>query len=71
MITWYSADQRTVRKAFRKGGNSDAFVIDDNGALVGLLFGGQPGIQATFFTSAADLFEDIKFMTGAVEVDLP
>ncbi|MCJ1431138.1 hypothetical protein MMC27_000489 [Xylographa pallens] len=59
------------RSHFSSSGDSGAFVMDEHGALIGLLFGGNPSTQVSFFTSAVDLFEDIKFMTGAVDVDMP
>ncbi|MCJ1379323.1 hypothetical protein MMC17_002424 [Xylographa soralifera] len=55
---------------FSRSGDSGAFVMDRRGNLIGLLFGGNPGNKVSFFTSAADLFEDIKLMTGAVDVDV-
>ena len=59
------------RAALGEGGDSGAFVLDQSGAFVGLCFGGSEAMGISFFTAAQDLFDDIKIITGAVEVGLP
>ncbi|KAG5288483.1 14-3-3 protein epsilon [Histoplasma capsulatum G186AR] len=52
-------------------GDSGSFIFDVETKFVGLLFAGNMETGVGYFTPAAILFEDIKAMTGALEVRLP
>lgn len=56
-----------TNQAFGEGGDSGAFVINNKGRFVGLYFGASTD-NTGYFTSAEDLIEDIKRVTGAVDV---
>ena len=56
---------------FSRGGDSGAFVVDRFGSLVGLTWAGNDNTGVTYVMQVDDLFEDIKSMTGAIEVRLP
>jgi hypothetical protein len=54
---------------FSDNGDSGSAVFTKAGEFVGLLHGGvEPGRQISYITSAEDLVEDIKYITGATEV---
>ena len=56
---------------FSRGGDAGAFVVDRFGSLVGLVWGANDNTGVTYVMQVDDLFEDIKRMTGAIEVRLP
>jgi hypothetical protein len=57
---------------FSKPGDSGAFILDDHGRLVGLLFASATGdsnaTSISRFIGVEELFEDIKQQTGAADV---
>ncbi|KLJ08235.1 hypothetical protein EMPG_16331 [Blastomyces silverae] len=56
---------------FSAQGDSGSFIFDGETNFVGLLFAGHSETGVGYFTPAATLFEDIKAMTGALDVRLP
>ena len=57
--------------SFCEGGDSGAFMMDEDGKFIGLLFGGDLKSALTRVLVAEDLFDDIKHVTGAKVVRLP
>jgi len=56
---------------FSDKGDSGSAVFNQDGEFVGLLYGGTyPERGISFVTAAQDLVEDIKNITGAVEVTM-
>ena len=53
------------------GGDSGSFVLNCDGAFVGLYFGGNTHTNTGYYTAAYDLFASIKSVTGARGVRLP
>lgn len=53
---------------FSEKGDSGAFITDKNAQVVGLLFAGADRKNVTYFTHIKDVFDDIKTVTGAVDV---
>ena len=64
-----SSNYRSVD--FGAGGDSGSFIMDQTGAFVGLYWAGNTYSNMGYFMEARDLFEDIRRITGAVEVKLP
>lgn len=58
-------------QSFSREGDSGAFVHTFSERFVGLLFGGSPSLNISYFTHVKDLFADIRDLTGAEEVRLP
>ncbi|EER36451.1 conserved hypothetical protein [Histoplasma capsulatum H143] len=56
---------------FSAKGDSGSFIFDEEANFVGLLFAGNMDTGVGYFTPATILFEDIKAMTGALDVRLP
>lgn len=56
---------------FGDPGDSGSFVIDGDGCFAGLYFGGDQDRGTGLFIEAKDLFEDIKYITGARDVRVP
>ncbi|OAX85228.1 hypothetical protein ACJ72_00388 [Emergomyces africanus] len=63
------ASKRGLR--FSAEGDSGSFIFDQQTNFVGLLFAGNMEMGVAYFTPATILFEDIKTMTGALDVRLP
>jgi len=55
---------------FGRRGDSGAAVFNAFGEFVGIFFGGNDATNNSYFTSAQDLFEDIRKLTGAKAVRL-
>lgn len=53
---------------FSEQGDSGAFIFDNRRQVIGLLFAGCDEKNATYFTHILDVFDDIKAVTGAVDV---
>ena len=53
---------------FSLAGDSGSIIFNGNTLLKGQMFGGFDDGSTTYFTPVEDLFNDIKFMTGATEV---
>lgn len=53
---------------FCVSGDSGSFIFDDDGGVVGLLYGGSERNDVAYFTHIHDFFEDVKAITGAVDV---
>lgn len=53
---------------FSEPGDSGSFVYDRGGGVIGLLLGGWERKNSTYFTPIENIFDDIKDVTGAVEV---
>lgn len=53
---------------FSESGDSGAFIVDKGSKVVGLLFGGAERNNVTYFTHIDDVFDDIKMVTGAIDV---
>lgn len=51
-------------RKFANRGDSGAFVVQADGALVGMILGGCPDSKVTFVTPIDAVFEDIKAQTG-------
>jgi hypothetical protein len=50
-------------------GDSGSAVFSQDGEFVGLLYGGTyPERNMSYVTAAQDLVEDVKYITGAIEV---
>ena len=49
-------------------GDSGSFIFENSGGVVGLLFGASERKDTAYFTHITDLFDDIKEVTGAIEV---
>lgn len=68
-LPFYShTDEHTIvamqeGRFFSLGGDSGAWVFDNYGALVGMVFATN-GVEATYFTPIGLIVEDIKHMTG-------
>ncbi|KAK2770476.1 hypothetical protein FQN53_005535 [Emmonsiellopsis sp. PD_33] len=60
-----------VTTKFSQPGDSGAVIFDQFCNFIGLLFAGSFETNATYFTPAETLFEDIKKMTGALDVRIP
>ncbi|KAK2804659.1 hypothetical protein FQN50_006498 [Emmonsiellopsis sp. PD_5] len=58
-------------KSFSRPGDCGAVIFDLYCNFVGLLFAGNCGSNATYFTPAETLFEDIRKITGALDVRIP
>jgi hypothetical protein len=56
---------------FSDKGDSGSAVFTENGKFVGLLHSGaEYWREISYVTSAQDLVEDIKYITGAIEVSM-
>lgn len=55
---------------FAEPGDSGSLVFNPDGIVVGMLVAGATRIDAVFFQHILDVFEDIKDVTGAVDVRL-
>ena len=53
---------------FCVSGDSGSFIFDDDGGVVGLLYGGSERNDVAYFTHILDVFEDVKAITGAADV---
>lgn len=53
---------------FSKEGDSGALIFDNDGGVIGLLFGGCPRKHTSYFTPIESVFADIKKVTGAMDV---
>ncbi|EER42729.1 conserved hypothetical protein [Histoplasma capsulatum H143] len=71
VVTEEEAVTRKNGLQFCAQGDSGSFIFDVEMKFVGLLFAGNMETGVGYFTPAAILFEDIKAMTGALEVRLP
>lgn len=56
---------------FGEPGDSGSLLFNSQGQLVGLYFGGNDRTNVSYFTPIEVVFDDIKRITGCVEVDLP
>lgn len=56
---------------FSAEGDSGSFIFDEETKFVGLLFAGNMDTGVSYFTPSTILFEDIKAMTGALDVRVP
>ncbi|KAM5476120.1 hypothetical protein MauCBS54593_000803 [Microsporum audouinii] len=61
-------DGSSARGDFSARGDSGAFVLDKYGRFIGLLLSGNLHCSISYMTSASDLFQDIKEITGASNV---
>lgn len=53
---------------FCVSGDSGSFIFDDQGGVVGLLYGGSDRNDTAYFTHILDIIEDVKAITGAADV---
>ncbi|OJJ45986.1 hypothetical protein ASPZODRAFT_142623 [Penicilliopsis zonata CBS 506.65] len=70
ITTWESSVCSTNSQPFSDRGDSGSFIFNRNLAFVGLLFAGKVNGEA-YITLAADLFDDIKAKTGAIDIRIP
>lgn len=56
--------------AFLELGDSGSLLFDATGDVLGMLFGASYKGDISYFTATADLLQDIKSITGALEVRL-
>lgn len=60
-----------LHSVFGDPGDSGSFVMSVTGKFVGLYMGGDRDRGTGLFIAAKDLFEDIKLITGAINVRVP
>ncbi|CAI7583811.1 unnamed protein product [Penicillium glandicola] len=69
VITWVSNIATSESSIpFAEAGDSGAWITRVDGKVFGILTGGDPRKGTTFFCRISDIFDDIKDITGAVEV---
>lgn len=66
--TWAHTVTNHFRRPFWAPGDTGAAVLDVIGTMVGLLFSGNERSRASYFTHVDGLFDDIKQVTGVIEV---
>ncbi|GBF66701.1 hypothetical protein TMEN_9421 [Trichophyton mentagrophytes] len=67
----YLVYPKAPRLTFGEPGDSGSFVFSPQGSFIGLYMGGDREAGTGLFIEAGDLFEDIKQVTGALEVRIP
>lgn len=55
---------------FAEPGDSGAFLFDRLGQVVGILIGGFKRKETVYFTPIENIFDDIKEVTGAIDVQI-
>lgn len=71
VTTWEYAFASISNRPFAEPGDTGAFVFTGLGGVVGLLWGGAERNDTGYVTPIEAIFDDIKRVTGAVEIRIP